>query len=62
MTVATRYSLGAYYGTGSETDGPVWLLRGDAEILRIKALAVGLTGIYDTDGRSFVGIGGMIRF
>lgn len=62
LTVATRYSLGAYYGAGTDTDGSVWLLRGDAELLRIKALAVGLTGTYDTNGKSFIGIGGMIRF
>lgn len=62
LTVATRYSVGAYYGGGTSTGGPVWLLRGDAELLRIKALAVGLTGTYDTSGNSFIGIGGMIRF
>ena len=62
LAVETRYSLGAYYGTSSDADSPVWLLRGDMELLRIKALAVGMTGTVDTNSRTFIGIGGMIRF
>jgi hypothetical protein len=62
MTVATRYGIGAYYGVGTDTDGPVGLLRGDVDLLKIKALSLGFTGTIDTNSNRFIGVGGMIRF
>lgn len=62
FTIERRYSMGLWYGADSVGKSPTWQIRGDMELARIKSLSLGISGSLNTNGHSFVGVGGQVRF